>query len=228
MEVLITGTIFFLIGIAFFLYWRFFYFFRDPERIIPAGNNVVSPADGIVIYVKEVEKGEVPIAIKNNKEIRLEEITKSNLDDEFSQGYIIGIFMTLFSVHVNRSPIAGRIEKISYFQNSPNLSLAQLTLNTLFGRKPLHGSGEHILQNERNTIRIDGDIPLYVVQIADSYVKRIVCWVKEEQSVKKGQRIGLIRMGSQVDLIFPKYDGIRTVVNEGDHVVAGESVIATY
>lgn len=161
-----------LIGGVFFLYWRFFYFFRNPERVAPLGNNVVSPADGIVVYVKEVERGEIPIATKNRKKIRLDEITKLDRQDELSQGYIIGIFMTLFSVHVNRSPITGRIEQIAYFQNNPNLSLARLSFNTLFRKKPLYGNGEHILQNERNTIRIRGKFPVYVVQIADSYVKK--------------------------------------------------------
>lgn len=176
--------------------------------------------------MKEVEKGEVPIAVKNKKGIMLDEIAK--LDSGFTQGYIIGIFMTLFSVHVNRSPISGRVENISYFQNSPNLTLARLTLNTFLKKKPLHGSGEHLLQNERNTIKIIGDYPLYVVQIADSYVKKIVCWVKEGQNVHKGQRIGLIKMGSQVDLILPKYNGIKIVVKEGEHVVAGQTILATY
>ncbi|MBU0701907.1 phosphatidylserine decarboxylase [bacterium] len=76
-----------------YIWWRFYYFFRDPERKIPAGDNIVSPADGTIVYVKEINEGQIPMSVKKGKEIRLEEIANIQ-HNRFNKGYIIGIFMS--------------------------------------------------------------------------------------------------------------------------------------
>lgn len=208
------------------IFWRYFYFFRDPERSIPDGRNIVSPADGTIVYVKEFKKGMAPIAIKKAKEIDLLEITKSPLPIE--SGYIVGIYMTLWDVHVNRAPISGTVEDVTYHGAGRNRSMALFGFQTLLLGRPRPRTMGHILENERNVICLKGDFIVYLVQIADFYTNKIVCWVKNGQQIQKGERIGKIMMGSQVDIILPEVKGLRITVKEGGKVKAGQSVIATY
>jgi phosphatidylserine decarboxylase len=208
-----------------YLYWRYWYFFRNPERIIPQGDNLVSPADGTIVYIRKVENNTVPISIKNKTIIHLNEITKEH--EGLSEPYnIVGIFMHPTSVHVNRSPIKGVIKKISYFK-SKNFPMTLMWWRVLLKIKPYELHSNHILQNERNTFLILGKIPVWVVQIADIYVNKIDCWVKINQSVNKGERLGIIKMGSQVDMLFPSSAIKEILVSEGEKVIAGETVLAT-
>jgi len=220
-------VIVFVVIFTLVVYWRFFYFFRDPARIAPKGNNIVSPADGTVIYIKNIKAGEIPIAVKNGNKIKLEEISKTDIGGEFSNGYIIGIFMSLFDVHVNRSPIAGVVENVNYFSGI-NFTMARMTLNKLLRKKEIFQDNGYLLQNERNTLLIRGDFPVAVVQIADLHVNRIVSFVKKQERIEKGQRIGLIKMGSQVDIILPDIPKARIKVNVGQHIKAGETIIAEF
>jgi len=220
----LTSAIMILIPLCALVYWRYFFFFRDPERIIPVGEDtIVSPADGTVVYVRKFENGTVPIAIKKKKEIRLEEVLKTSIPQD--SYYIVGIFMHPTSVHVNRAPIDGEVGDVFYTKGR-NLPMTAMWWRVLFMRKPYETNSPHILTNERNTVTIIGKIPVFVIQIADIYVNRIECWVKGGEKVTKGQRIGMIKMGSQVDMIFPCKDDISVIVTEGQKVKAGESVIA--
>jgi len=207
------------------LYWRLFYFFRDPEREIPSGNNIVAPADGTIVYANICDDEYAPVTIKKGKQIRLDEIAKTDLPP--GKLCHVGIFMSFFDVHVNRIPIDGQIEFIKHYK-SKNFSMNLMGLRKYWGLKPLYKDSVHIYENERKTVRINGEIPVYVVQIADAYVSKIVSFVKEGSSQKKGARFGKIMMGSQVDLIFPYRDGMKILVSEWDHVKAGENIIATY
>ena len=95
----------------FFLY-RFWFFLRDPKRVVPDGNNIVSPADGLIIYIREIKNNnEVPISIKKGKKIFLNELMD---DSENKYNLVIGIFMTPFSVHYNRVPFSGKVIKNFY------------------------------------------------------------------------------------------------------------------
>ena len=85
-----------------------------------------------------------------------------------------------------------------------------------------------MLENERHIILIKGKFPVLVVQIADFYIRKIVSYVKEKDNVEKGQKIGIIRMSSQVDIVLPYKKNIKIKVKEGDKVKAGESIIAEY
>ena len=215
-----------LVILIFYCYWRYFYFFRDPERKTPSGNNIIAPADGKVVYIRKVKKGIIPLSIKKKKEIRLEEITK--MDEIHSEDkYIIGIFMFPWSVHVNRAPISGRIAAKKYSERK-NLPMTIMWMRSLFGIKPYYSHSEHIFQNERNTLLIKGKFPVAIVQIADIYVRKILCYVKLNQKVKKGQRVGMIKMGSQVDIIFPALNKIKIKVKDGQYVKAGETILADY
>jgi phosphatidylserine decarboxylase len=207
------------------LYWRLFYFFRDPERKIPQGRNIVAPADGTIVYANVCEDYCAPEAIKKGRKIRLDEIAKTDLPP--GKLCHIGIFMSFFDVHVNRSPVEGRLQSI-WHHRARNSSMNPMGLRKYLKLKPLYKDAEHIFENERKTTRIDGEFPVYVVQIADAYVSRIVCFGTEGETVKKGERFGKIMMGSQVDLIFPYREGMKILVREWDHVKAGESVLATY
>jgi phosphatidylserine decarboxylase len=187
-------------------------FFRDPERQVPDGEGViVSPADGEVVYVREARRGVLPTATKLGRDYELAELTKTPLAAD--DAIVIGIAMSFLDVHVNRSPLAGRVALRRRFPG-------------LFGslRRP-----EMIFANERATLVIEhNDLQVAVVQIASRLVRRIVPYVEEGDDVVAGQRIGMIRFGSQVDLVLPVRDGLRVAAEPGDRVSAGETVIAFY
>ena len=167
------------------------YFFRDPRRVTPVGNGlVIAPADGLIAQVstapppRELELGEAP---------RLR----------------ISIFMSVLDVHINRSPVSGKIEKIAYKPGK-------------FLNADLDKASE---DNERNGFVIAGARgKVAVVKIAGLIARRIVCFVREGQSVAAGERIGMIRFGSRVDVYLPQ--GTHTLVAEGQYAVGGETVLA--
>ena len=187
-------------------------FFRDPERIPPKRNDIIlTPADGKIIYVKKIYDGEIPLSEKNGKKFLLEEFVKSNLLP--TKGYLIGIAMNFLDVHVNRAPIKGRITFIKHIKGL-FISLKHK---------------EAVIQNERVlTIIENKSISLGVVQIASRLVRKIVPYVKEGNDVALGQRIGMIRFGSQVDLVIPYIKGLRIKVKLNEKVKAGVSIIAQY
>lgn len=185
-------------------------FFRNPNRkIVPNPDNVLSPADGRIIYVKELDECAFPVSIKKKNMISLDEITKTEILK--TPCYLVGIAMTLFDVHINRSPVEGSVVLVKHTDG-----------DALGLRNP-----ESTFINERNTIVIEGsDKKLYgVVQIAARGVRRCITSVKENEDVRQGQVIGKIRFGSQVDVIFPRDFVIK--VREGDQVYAGLTIIAS-
>jgi phosphatidylserine decarboxylase len=185
-------------------------FYRDPERKPPGGQDViVSPAEGEVIYVREARGGMLPVATKRGREIELEELTRTPL--RHGDAVVVGIAMSFMDVHVNRAPIGGRIASQRHFPGS-------------FGslRSP-----EMVFANERMTTVIERDeLQVAVVQIASRLVRQIVSFVHEGEAVVLGQRIGVIRFGSQVDLVLPLRPDVRVTVQPGTHVRAGQSVVA--
>jgi phosphatidylserine decarboxylase len=185
-------------------------FYRDPERTIPAATNViVSPADGEVLYVRMSRDGTLPISTKNGRPYTLRELTKTPL--EMRAAAVIGIGMTFLDVHVNRAPIAGRVTKTEHFPG-------------LFGS--LRRADMAFENARRTTIIQDGDLQVAVVQIASRLVRQIVSFVREDEQVALGQRIGMIRFGSQVDVVLPCRTDLDVRVTPGDRVIAGESIVA--
>jgi phosphatidylserine decarboxylase len=117
----------------------------------------------------------------------------------------------VFDVHVQRSPISGKVVKVEY-QNGKFLD----------ARNPRAS-----LENEKNSILIENaDFKIVVTQIAGFIARRIVCWVKEGSQLHPGERYGLIRFGSQVDVLLPP--SVQVVVKVGDRVVSGETVLARW
>jgi phosphatidylserine decarboxylase len=171
-------------------------FFRDPERVTPEGEGLVtSPADGrllpIVSAVPPQELGMGPEPL-----VRL------------------SIFMDLFNVHVNRNPADGAVMALNYRKGR--------FLNASFDK-----ASEH---NERMSVRIRpkggrDDKDLAVVQIAGLVARRIRCDLTQNQSVRRGERFGIIRFGSRLDVYLPP--GANVLVKPNQHVKAGETVLAT-
>src|SRR5215208_125911 len=166
-------------------------FFRDPVRVTPTREGlVVSPADGRVSQIinatppAELNLGERPMPR-------------------------ISIFMSVFDCHINRSPVAGRVERIVYRAGT-------------FINADLDKASE---DNERNSFIIaTRTAPVGVVQIAGLLARRIVCFTREGATVGAGERIGMIRFGSRVDIYLP--EGTRPLVAAGQTAIAGETVIA--
>jgi phosphatidylserine decarboxylase len=210
-----------------FLAWRFYYFFRDPRRTAPAGRVVVAPADGYVLYARRVQAGQVPSPVKQGVSVPLDEWI--GRVPSAGDGTLIGIYMTALSVHYIRSPVPGRITHVVPRPAvGENLHQTRTFVRLLWDMQPYEEGSRYITQNARNTIAIDGEVPAIVVQIADRYVRHCDCYVSEQQGVQVGEKIGMIRMGSQCDLFIPDSAKVSFLCNPGDRVAAGETVIGTY
>ena len=210
MAALIFIELFFIFLITFLAI--IFKFYRDPERVpLEAKRVILSPADGKVIYVKEIEEGSSLVSTKGEKRFELSEIMAT--DSLSDVAYLIGIDMNILNVHVNRSPIEGKII-LQKHSKGRFLSLRK---------------HESDILNERVTTIIDnGVFRIGVVQIASRLVRRIVSYLKQGDGVRIGQRIGAIIFGSQVDVAIPEIENLKISVKPGDKVIAGVSVIARY
>lgn len=157
------------------------FFFRDPERVFSGdANKVCSPADGKVVSIRKEGDSEA-----------------------------VSIFLSVFNVHVNRAPIAGKVSKVEYHRGKFLLAFDERAST----------------ENERNLITIErpGKSAVTFVQIAGLIARRIVCWKKEGEVLSAGERIGLIKFGSRVDIFLPAGSSIH--VKLGQKVRGGESVI---
>jgi phosphatidylserine decarboxylase len=211
-----------------YLYWRYVWFFRNPERTSPPGDNIVSPADGTVVYIRLVQANQEVLTIKQGVSARLTDIVKEDLD---YPKVSIGIFMSPFNVHYNRIPLAGLVDAIKHHPPEPaNLAMTSMHWRTILGRAPFYSHARHIIQNERKVTRIDSTykgerFPYYVVQIAGRSVNGIDSYVRPGDQVDKGSIFGMIRIGSQVDLVAPYLPGLEIKTRPGARVRAGETVL---
>lgn len=157
------------------------FFFRDPSRQVPTDPNiVVSAADGRVTRIEERDDGR-----------------------------LVSVFLSPFDVHINRSPIAGRVVDITY---TP-------------GRKSPATSDHASIQNERNALTIcNGSLRVVCTQIAGILARRIVCWPVVGEHLERGQKFGLIKFSSRTDLLLPLDCEIQVKV--GERVRGGETIIA--
>jgi phosphatidylserine decarboxylase len=210
-----------------FLYWRFHAFFRDPERHPPPGRVVVAPADGRVLYVSEVAPHTMPVVVKHGTEIPVTDAPSVGPSDQ--PGVLIGIYMFPWSVHVNRAPIAGRVTQVSARPARPeNRSMARALMHLMWRLPITDEVRASVAENARNTIVIEGDLSVAMVQIADRYVHQVDCYVSPGNAVACGQRVGMIRMGSQCDVFLRKVPGLQVLCRPGDRTRAGETVLARY
>jgi phosphatidylserine decarboxylase len=171
-------------------------FFRDPVRTTPHGDKlIVAPADGLVTMIARVPP---PPELRGGDGLADGECTR------------VSIFMSVFDVHINRAPITGRIRRIAYVPGK-------------FVNADLDKASE---DNERQHFLIEGADGLKVgmTQIAGLVARRILAFVREGDLVEAGQRIGLIRFGSRVDVYLPA--GTSPKVLLGQRAIAGETVIA--
>ncbi|MGC8603280.1 MAG: phosphatidylserine decarboxylase [Desulfomonilaceae bacterium] len=227
-KVMILTAVMVVLLAASFLFWRYIWFFRNPSRLIPSGDNIVSPADGTIVYVKRLMSDDDVIVIKQGLSAKISDIIK---EDVPMPKVLIGIFMSPLNVHYNRSPIEGRIDFARHYPaKTKNLNMGSMQLRTLFHLRPYYWNSAHIIENERTVTRIIGlfkgsPISSYVVQIAGGHVNGIDLYLPEGCGVSKGEIFGMIRIGSQVDLILPDLPDMRIKVTEGDTVKAGESIL---
>jgi phosphatidylserine decarboxylase len=171
------------------------WFFRSPPRRIPTETGlVVAPADGKVVAIDELDH------------------------DEFVGGPAvqIGIFLSIFNVHINRAPVAGRVVGIRY--------RAGKYLNAL---RP-----ESARENEQLAVRMQETTAPYrryvVRQITGAIARRIVCWLKPGDELTRGEQFGMIKLGSRTELVLPRAEGLRIRTKLGDKVKAGRSILAEY
>ncbi len=179
------GALAYLGGVTGVCFLAFCLFFRDPERVIPAGEGVVvSAADGRVVDIREVSGGGEGIGIQ------------------------VSVFLSIFDVHINRIPFSGQVRGV---QRRP-------------GRFLLAFSKRASAENEQVAVEIESvGRTLVVKQIAGFFARRIVCRATEGAQVQRGERFGLIKFGSRVDLILPAGSEVR--VRVGDRVRAGETIM---
>jgi phosphatidylserine decarboxylase len=164
-------------------------FFRDPERVIPADPAVlVSPADGTITHIEEVE------------------------EPEFGKALRISIFLSIFNVHVNRCPRDAEVTNVRYFPGE-----------FLDAR-----NAESAVRNEQlwiDMIEPATRRPIRVKQISGAIARRIVCWLKIGDTLKKGERIGMIKLGSRTDVLVPAGSASEVCVKVGDKVAGGATVL---
>lgn len=186
-------------------------FYRDPVRVPPVGNNcVVSPADGVVKYVKSITENAFPLSSKGAECIKLAQPFIDILPER--KGYLVGISMSFLDVHVTRAPIDG---EITFFEHVNGCFLSL--------KKP-----EAVYRNERfNEIIKNPHFAVGVIHIASRLVRRIIPYAKKGTRLSLGQKIALITFGSQVDLIIPDLAGLQLRIKVGDKVLAGETIIST-
>jgi phosphatidylserine decarboxylase len=218
-----------LLGLlAAFLYWRHVWFFRNPPRQPPAAAGLLSPADGTVVYVRRVAPNEEVVVIKEGLAATVKDILKQ---DAAVPKIVIGIFMSPFDVHYNRAPLTGRVGMIRHYPaEGENLYMGAMHLRTVLNWLPLYKDSGHIVQNERTVTLFEGDyrnapLPAYVVQIGSRGVNAIDSHHAVGDTVERGAIFGMIRVGSQVDLIVPARDDLTVKVQPGDVVRAGETIL---
>jgi phosphatidylserine decarboxylase len=203
---LLSGSCFAVALMAALVYWPVSFvpaalglfvisFFRNPRRVIPdAPGQIVAPADGKVVAIEELPH------------------------DDYVGGraVLIGIFLSVFNVHINRSPVAARVIGLTYrrgkFLNALRAASAQ--------------------ENEQLAVRLEENAfphrRLIIRQIAGAIARRIVCWVAPGEELERGEQFGMIKLGSRTELVLPWEPGLQVRVAVGDHVRAGSSVMAQY
>ncbi len=171
------------------------WFFRNPRREVPSAPGlVVSPADGTIVEIEQIDH------------------------DEYIGGPAtkIGIFLSIFNVHINRSPIEGRVIGLKYRPGK--------YLNAL---RP-----ESARENEQLAVLLEASTAPYrgmiVRQITGAIARRIVCWLKPGDTLQRGEQFGMIKLGSRTELIMPAEEGLEVRVRLGEKVQAGSTVLAAY
>ena len=211
-----------------YFFWRHVWFFRNPPRRVPPGQHIVSPADGTVVYVERVAANAPVISIKKKRSLSIADIVREDLNE---MKVLIGVFMSPFDVHYNRAPLSGQVEFIHHHPAVlKNHHMGSMHWRSILRRHPIYEHSSHLIQNERTVTQISGlfkgyPLSCYVVQIAGGSVRGIESWVETGHRVEQGQVFGMIRVGSQVDVVLTWKEAMFIKVKPGDRVVAGESIL---
>ncbi len=210
---LILGAVF-QIGLSLLigLFLVLFRFSRDPERVpIETDGVILSAADGEVVYVWDLPENFATIVKKGNRTYNLDELLGTTLAS--GKVYVVGVGMNFLDVHVNRCPISGQVRLLKHIDGK----FISLRID------------EAPFINERFTTIIENEtINVAIVQIASRLVRRIESFLDIGDAVNAGQRLGMIRLGSLVSIIFPDRDDMKIEVKPGDYVMAGISILARY
>ena len=178
-----------------------FAFFRDPERVVPqSADLIVSPADGLVTLIQQVPP---PVELQVADGQGLAGLPADPLTR-------VSIFMSVFDVHINRAPIGGTIARVVYIPGK--------FVNADLDKASEENERQHVLIERADGVRVA------FTQIAGLVARRIVPFIKPGDIIAKGQRVGLIRFGSRVDVYLPQ--GTESKVLLGQKVIAGETVLA--
>ena len=185
-----------------------FYFMSDPEIIIPTDENVIlSPASGNIIKILEFN-GTDGLVIKKGENGKINTNTSDVCGNRSC--YIVSIFMSPFEVHIQRASLSGKVLSVEHKSGTFKIT------NTF----------ESGLTNEKTEILMENEQigKFKIIQIAGFIVRRIVTWAEPGKELAKGDRIGMIRYGSQVSIILPS-ENVEITAEEGEHVEAGSSII---
>lgn len=171
------------------------WFFRNPRRVVPVAQGlVISPADGKVVDIEDIAYD----------------------DDINGPAKKIGIFLSIFNVHINRAPVAARVIGLRY---RPGKCLNALRPESARENEQL----AVIIEEEQAPFRV-----MVVRQITGAIARRIVCWLKPGDVLGRGEQFGMIKLGSRTELVIPAEQGLEITVRLGDNVKAGCSVLAEY
>lgn len=204
-ELILIGGFFFLLGLLLFWVWwplalpplvvcgLVVWFFRDPPREIPTEHGVVvSPADGVIVQIDELE------------------------DEEIGPAVQIGIFLSIFNVHINRSSLEGSVVAVRY---RPGKFLNALRPESARENENL----DVVLQSRERPFR-----RFRIRQITGQFARRIVCWARPGDLLSKGEQYGMIKLGSRTELVIPRDESLEICVAIGDKVAAGATRLARY
>jgi len=182
-----------------FVSFGVFAFFRDPERVVPQGSElIVSPADGLVTLIQQVPPpAELQVPDGQGPGLAAEPLTR------------VSIFMSVFDVHINRAPIGGTVARLVYIPGK--------FVNADLDKASEENERQHILIERADGVRVA------FTQIAGLVARRIVPFIKPGDIIAPGQRVGLIRFGSRVDVYLPQ--GTESKVLLGQKVIGGETVL---
>ncbi len=204
-ELILIGGFFCLLGVLLFWVWwplslpplvvcaLVVWFFRDPPRDIPTEHGlVVSPADGLIVQIDPIEDPEIGPAVQ------------------------IGIFLSIFNVHINRSSLEGSVVAVRY---QPGKFLNALRPQSARENENL----DVVLQSRERPFR-----PFRIRQITGQFARRIVCWARPGDLLSKGEQYGMIKLGSRTELVIPRDESLEICVAIGDKVAAGATRLARY
>ena len=193
MAIFLSGWWLVLLAVPIGLWAFVLFFFRSPRRVPPEGEGLlVSPADGFITHIEACDEEEF-----------IGEATRR-----------VSIFLTVFDVHLNRAPVAGRVEKIEYTKGE--------YLNAM--------KAQSARRNERNDIcmRAENGEPFIVRQISGAIARRIVCDCEVGDEFERGEILGMIKFGSRTDVFFPARLGFEPAVKIGRHVNAGRTILGRF